>query len=423
MAYVILLRRGLRADLPASAPEGEAFITTDTHELFVGTGTGMEPIGAGGAGGDATSLQGKAIDAQAPTDGEILIFDGATEKYVPGDPIVSGPDAPGAPPTRPPVQVGVFDGTNVRRLSGDSSGRPNVNVENFPETQPISAASLPLPTGAAKESGGNLDSIKNALTNPLPVSLPAGTVTTLTPPTPPTAAAIGAAVASGLANPLPVSAASLPLPTGAAKESGGNLDTIAGTVSGGKVKVTPDAITGTVTATLNAETSKVIGTTRNLGNAGAIFDAAIGAAIPANAVQAGNRGSTALPTAVADGQTVPPMTDKYGRQVVVANAVRDLVGSASVQTTDSSAHNLLASGGTGVYTDLVSLAITNESATATVVSLSDGTVVYKFALAANGGIVLQFPSTLPASSTATAWTVTSSAAVTLDFVVTFAKNK
>lgn len=39
-----------------------------------------------------------------------------------------------------------------------------------------------------------------------------------------------------------------------------------------------------VAATLDAETGKVIGTVRNLGNAGAAFDAAIGAAPPANGV-------------------------------------------------------------------------------------------------------------------------------------------
>lgn len=41
------------------------------------------------------------------------------------------------------------------------------------------------------------------------------------------------------------------------------------------------------TATLNAETTKVIGTVRNLGNAGAIFDGATGAAVPANVLYMG----------------------------------------------------------------------------------------------------------------------------------------
>jgi hypothetical protein len=39
--------RGLKANLPASAPAGQLIITTDTSELFYGTGTGVEQIGAG----------------------------------------------------------------------------------------------------------------------------------------------------------------------------------------------------------------------------------------------------------------------------------------------------------------------------------------------------------------------------------------
>ena len=40
-------KRGLKANLPASAPAGQLLIATDTSELFFGTGTGVEQIGAG----------------------------------------------------------------------------------------------------------------------------------------------------------------------------------------------------------------------------------------------------------------------------------------------------------------------------------------------------------------------------------------
>lgn len=40
-------KRGLKANLPASAPAGQLLITTDTNELFVGTGTGIEQVGGG----------------------------------------------------------------------------------------------------------------------------------------------------------------------------------------------------------------------------------------------------------------------------------------------------------------------------------------------------------------------------------------
>jgi hypothetical protein len=41
---------------------------------------------------------------------------------------VSGPDAAGAASTSNPVQVGINDGTVVRRMTGDTSGRANVNI-------------------------------------------------------------------------------------------------------------------------------------------------------------------------------------------------------------------------------------------------------------------------------------------------------
>lgn len=59
--------------------------------------------------------------------------------------------------------------TNPLPVSG------SISVSNFPATQPISAASLPLPTGAATsvlQTSGNtsLSSIDSKLTNPLPIS-------------------------------------------------------------------------------------------------------------------------------------------------------------------------------------------------------------------------------------------------------------
>jgi hypothetical protein len=211
MSFIIKLLRGLKANLPASAPDGEPFLTTDTHELFVGTGTGMAQVSSAGSG-NATSISGTPVMAQAPAAGQVLIFDAPSGSYVPGDPIVSGPDAPGTPPTRPPVQAGVFDGTNVQRLKGDAQGNAGVNVQNFPATQPVSAVALPLPAGAATEASlgtdgatppaipgtgirGWLRSIYDALKATLIVSV------------------------SNFPATQPVSAAALPLPTGAATEA------------------------------------------------------------------------------------------------------------------------------------------------------------------------------------------------------------
>ncbi len=44
MALSIRLKRGLLANLPATAPDGELLLATDTHQLFRGTGTGVEAV-------------------------------------------------------------------------------------------------------------------------------------------------------------------------------------------------------------------------------------------------------------------------------------------------------------------------------------------------------------------------------------------
>lgn len=60
-----------------------------------------------------------------------------------------------------------------------------------------------------------------------------------------------------------------------------------------RVTIASDNTAFSVNATLSAETTKVIGTVRNLGNLGAAFDAATGAAPPANAVYTAGLGSGA----------------------------------------------------------------------------------------------------------------------------------
>ena len=44
MSQLIKFKKGLKADLPASASLGEPLFTTDTHELWIGTGSGITPV-------------------------------------------------------------------------------------------------------------------------------------------------------------------------------------------------------------------------------------------------------------------------------------------------------------------------------------------------------------------------------------------
>jgi len=59
------------------------------------------------------------------------------------DPIVSGPDAPGVAPTKNPVQMGTFDGTNVQRAKSDTSGDLDVV---FPSAQHVIVDTAPTTT-------------------------------------------------------------------------------------------------------------------------------------------------------------------------------------------------------------------------------------------------------------------------------------
>lgn len=217
---------------------------------------------------------------------------------------------------------------------------------------------------------------------------------------------------------------------GTAGSPSADVITIQGAASMTKLLVTPDAnsainlaqVAGSTTATSGTGIQKV----GVVGSAGGAFDAATNAAPPANAVQVGMVAATALPSAYTATDLVPPMTDKFGRQVVVANSVRDLVGTATLSSSSSSAVSFIAAGGSGVFNDITSLIITNSSGTATTVTLSDNGSsgnTYLFDIAANGGISIPFPTPLPQGTANAAWDVLNSAGVALHYTAVFVKNK
>lgn len=165
-------------------------------------------FGSNGATVDLCNTQGGVA-------GQVFESVGGTSCGGYADPIVSGPDAPGAVPTKPPVQIGAFDGTDVQRVLSDTSGRVVVNINTMPSvtisgTVPVSAASLPLPAGAstaAKQPA--LGTAGSASADVLSIQ----GVASMTP-----------VKVDGSAVTQPVSVASLPLPAGAAADS--SLSTI-----------------------------------------------------------------------------------------------------------------------------------------------------------------------------------------------------
>lgn len=128
--------------------------------------------------------------------------------------VSTSPDGTKHAPER--VEVSNFPGTQP--VSG------TVAVSNFPATQPVSVAALPLPSGAATEAG-HLATID---TSTAAVSTATGTQADSAWSGSGSGGVIGVlkAIYNKVAGTLAISAASLPLPSNAAKETGGNLATL-----------------------------------------------------------------------------------------------------------------------------------------------------------------------------------------------------
>ena len=281
------------------------------------------------------------------------------------DPIVSGPDAPGAAPTKNPVQIGLFDGTNVQRASSDTSGRLNVNINGTPTvepgntanttpwlfsinqggnsatvtaanalkvdasavTQPISAASLPLPTGAAQDASvTSLEVAQGSTTSGQKGILTQGVVTTSAP-----------SYTTAQTSPLSLTLAGA-LRTDASATTQPVSGTVTANAGSGQFNVTCTAANCPVnTAQVggNAVTTAAAGVQKVgiVGNTGATLDAATGAAPPVNALLtaglgSGATGGTLLGIPVADtyksinistATTTLLVTGVTGRQVRISS--------------------------------------------------------------------------------------------------------
>lgn len=244
-----------------------------------------------------------------------------------------------------------------RNVSGTETGTASTPLRVDPTgstTQPISAASLPLPTGAATSANQLPDGHNVTVDN-----------------------------ASG------ASAVNI--------QDGGNSIT----VDDGGISLTVD---GTVTANAGTGTFTCGGT------------AAHDAAVSGNPLLQGAEARTTNPTAVGNGDAVRIMADDLGRQVVVPHAVRDRTTHNTITLTSTTETTLIAAGGAGVFRDLVLLTLTNTSATAVRVDIRDstaGTVRLSMFLAADGGgAVIPFPVPLNQATANNNWTAQLSAAVT-----------
>ena len=92
---------------------------------------------------------GRIVPVQVDANGVVQVNGGGGGGGCSAPCVVIGPDAPGAAPTQDPVQAAGFDGTDVRRILTDSSGRTVVT----PQAAVGAAAGNPFPTGYRDDSG------------------------------------------------------------------------------------------------------------------------------------------------------------------------------------------------------------------------------------------------------------------------------
>lgn len=143
-------------------------------------------------------------------------------------------------------------------------------------------------------------------------------------------------------------------------------------------------------------------------------------------VKIGGKARTTNPTAVSDADRVDATFDDIGRIVVVPHQVRDLVATQATTITNSTTETTIVTAAASTFHDLVHLTLTNASATAVVATLRDATgagTACNYALAANGGITLAYPTPKKQGTVNTNWTVTLSVnTVTVYIVAEYIKN-
>lgn len=155
--------------------------------------------------------------------------------------------------------------------------------------------------------------------------------------------------------------------------------------------------------------------------------AATGSAVPANAHYQGLNAQTALPTAASAGNLTGATGDKFGRAVVLNNAVRDIMGTQTTTITASTSETTIITQIASTFNDLVSLFISNTSATAARVDIRDttaGSVIFPLYIPAGDMRGLSLPTPWPQTSVNTNWTAQSSTSVTdLRISALYIKNK
>ena len=84
MAVTIKLRRGRKQDLPPEASDGEALVTIDSGEIFLGMGAGQPLKAIGGSGGGSSGTIIDDEDLSIYVNGQRDTFKVQNSRYLPG---------------------------------------------------------------------------------------------------------------------------------------------------------------------------------------------------------------------------------------------------------------------------------------------------------------------------------------------------
>ncbi len=325
--------------------------------------------------------------------------------------------------------------TNLRDVAGTEIATASDPLRTDPTgttTQPVSAASLPLPSGAATSAAqlpaGHDVTIDNAGAgaavniqdggNDISIDV-GGTVLSLATGVR-DAGTLRVTVATN--DLVPISAASLPLPAGAATSAaqladGHNvtIDNASGASAvniqdggnalsidiGGTVPALDTGVRGTTVQRVTLATDDLLNVQGEINH-----DAAANTTQP---ILLGGEARTTLPTAVANGDLVRLQTDDFGRLVTSPHSPRDLVRKQHTVIT-AATETTIATAVSATFLDLIGLMISNSAAAEALVEISDSTTganVLVFDLAAGGGgVALNFSAPIPQTTVNNNWTAT-----------------
>jgi hypothetical protein len=167
--------------------------------------------------------------------------------------------------------------------------------------------------------------------------------------------------------------------------------------------------------------------TDSQGNQRIIGEVAHDAVDAGRPVKVGGQARTTNPGAIADGDRSNFVTDKLGKQIVVGS-IREMKVQQATTISNTSETTVLSAGAAGVFHDVYGVIITNTSATATEVAFKDataGTTRFTISAPANDtrGFMLPESAAHSQASAANNWTATAADAVTsLEITVMAVKN-